>query len=124
MAIVYAAIGGMQLKSWTGYFKIIWPTIRVLGQAKKADGCIHADMFKDQNVYFAVSVWKSTDAMRAFANSGLHSSLKEMAMDTMSVFHNHTKECDEIPNRKQCVEYWQAEMVRRSGQGSVGVYQA
>ena len=51
-----AAIGGMQLNRWTGYFKIILPTMRVLKAAKATEGCVHADTFKAGDVFFAVSV--------------------------------------------------------------------
>ena len=117
----HAAIGGMQLKSWTGYLKIIWPTIRVLGQAKKAKGCLHADMFKDGQVYFAVSVWDNQDDMKVFARSGLHADLQKMAHSTMSMFYNHTHEFDAMPSREQSVNAWKNVMNERDGQGSVGV---
>lgn len=118
----FAAIGGMQLKNWTDYLKIIWPTIRVLQHAKKSDGCVHATMFKDGDVYFAVSVWDDSSKMKNFACSGLHGRMVNGAMETMSMFYNHTEECDQVPDKKDCVAYWKNAMEERSGRATVGSY--
>ena len=120
--MVYAAIGGMQLKRWTGYFRIIWPTMKVLRAAKRADGCVHADTFKDGDVFFAVSVWEDSEKMRDFASSGLHGQLSGMAMDQMRLFFNHTETFEGVPDRAACVAAWKAAMATRGGKGTVGVY--
>ncbi len=117
----YAAIGGMQLKHWTGYLKIIGPTVRLLFQAKRMSGCLKADMFKSGSVYFAVSVWDNEEEMKQFARNGLHKELMGMATETMSVFHNHTHQFEDIPTREQSVKQWNETMKQRSGRGSVGV---
>ena len=120
--MVYAAIGGMQLKRWTGYFKIIWPTLQVLKQAKRDPACLHADTFKFGDVFFAVSVWEDRAAMQAFARNGLHGQLTKTALEHMKMFHNHTAEFDGVPSRYAAVEAWKAAMASREGKGTVGQY--
>lgn len=119
---MYAAIGGMQLQRWQGYFKIIWPTMRVLRAAKKAEACIHADTFKSGDVFFAVSVWENEEALKAFAKSGLHATLMSTAMDEMAMFFNHTERFAAVPGRDAAVAAWQAAIAARQGAGTVGRY--
>ncbi|MGH1329916.1 MAG: hypothetical protein ACRBBK_03480 [Paracoccaceae bacterium] len=122
--MVYAAIGGMQLKHWSRYFKIIIPTLRVLKAAKRADGCLHADTFKAGDVFFALSVWESKAQMQAFARSGLHGQLVSVATDHMALFYNHSEAFEDVPSRKASVSAWQAAMAARGGKGTVGRYAA
>ena len=116
----YAAIGGMQLKRWTGYFHIIIPTMKVLRAAKTAQGCVHADTFKSGKVFFAVSVWEDADLMRSFAQSGLHGQLTDMAMSQMALFYNHTQSFEAIPDRDSAVSAWADAITVRGGKGTVG----
>lgn len=120
--MVYVAIGGMQLKRWTGYFKIIVPTMKVLKAAKRADGCVNADTFKAGDVFFAVSVWERKEQMQTFAKGGLHGRLTQVAMDQMLLFFNHSEEFEEVPNRIEAVSMWKAAIAARNGKGTVGVY--
>ena len=120
--MIIAAIGGMQLKRWTGYFKIIIPTMKVLKAAKRADGCISADTFKSGDVFFAVSVWNSKEQMQAFARGGLHGQLTQVAMDQMALFFNHSETVEDVPSRDECVSAWKAAIATRQGKGTVGVY--
>ena len=118
--MLYAAIGGMQLQHWTGYFRIILPTMKVLNAAKAAPGCVHADTFKSGAVFFAVSVWNNKEEMQAFAKSGLHGELSGLAMSKMALFYNHTHECGQVPGRDEAVEIWKSAMRERDGKGTVG----
>lgn len=122
--MVYAAIGGQQLKRWSGWFTIIMPTMRVLKAAKKTDGCLKAETYKAGNVFFAVSVWESVEQMQAFARGGLHGALTNVAMDEMAMFYNHTQAFDDLPTRDACTAAWHAAIAARDGQGTVGVYKA
>ena len=122
--MVYAAIGGMQLKRKLGWLTIIIPTVRVLKAANKADGCFQADTFKAGDVFFAVSVWDSQEAMQAFARGGLHGTLASVAMAEMAMFYNHTQTFDEKPSRAACEAAWKAAIDARDGAGTVGSYSA
>ncbi len=122
--MVYAAIGGMQLKRRLGWFTIIMPTMRVLKAAKKADDCVHAVTFKDGDVFFAVSVWDDISRMQDFAKGGLHGTLTNVAMDEMAMFYNHTQAFDAVPSRADMVAAWKAAIAERDGRGTVGVYSA
>ncbi len=117
-----AAIGGMQLKRWTGYFSIILPTLRVLKAAKLAEGCPHADTFKAGDVYFAVSVWETNDQMDAFARAKLHAGLSRLARTHLAMFHNHSEDFDRVPNRTEMVTAWKAAMAAREWKGTIGAY--
>jgi hypothetical protein len=112
----------MQLKRWTGYFKIILPTMKVLKAAKHTDGCLHADTFKAGSVFFAVSVWETKDQMQAFARGGLHGQLTQVAMDQMAMFYNHSEPFDAIPDRDASVASWKAAMTARAGKATVGEF--
>ena len=118
--MVHAAIGGMQLKRWSGYFRIIWPTLKVLRAAKRTKGCVHADTFKAGKVFFAVSVWENPEQMRSFARGGLHGQLTQVAMDEMRLFYNHSQPFDAVPDRDQSVAAWIAAITARDGKGTVG----
>ena len=120
--MLYAAIGGMQLKRWTGYFRIIMPTMKVLRAAKRTQGCVLADTFKAGDVFFAVSVWQSKEQMKTFAKSGLHGQLTHVATDQMALFYNYTHKFDGVPNRNECVSAWQTAIAARDGKGTVGFY--
>ena len=120
--MLYAAIGGMQLKRWTAYFRIIFPTLKVLKAARRAEGCIHAETFKDGDVFFAVSVWQSKAQMQSFARSGLHAQLMRMANQHMAVFFNHTQQFDVVPGREAFTAAWRDKIAERDGKGTVGVY--
>lgn len=120
--MVYGAIGGMQLKRWSGYFKIILPTMKVLKEAKRTEGCVMADTFKSGDVFFAVSVWQTQDQMQAFGKSGLHGHLIRLAMDQMAVFYNHSQSFDDIPSRVDSAAAWRAVLATRDGKATVGVY--
>ena len=120
--MVYAAIGGMQLKRWTGYFRIIIPTLRVLKSAKQAEGCVHADTFKAGDVFFAVSVWETEEQLKTFGRSGLHGQLTQVAMNHMAMFFNHTEGFESIPNRDQAVTAWKAAIAASGGNGTIGTY--
>lgn len=122
--MVYAAIGGMQLKRWAGYFKIIIPTMRVLRAAKRAEGCLDASTFKADDLFFAISVWENKEQMKAFARSGLHGQLTKVAMDEMALFYNYSQEFDTVPNRDECILAWKTAMAARDGKGTVGTYLA
>ena len=120
--MIYVSIGGMQLKRWTGYFRIILPTMRVLKAAKRAEGCVHADTFKAGSVFYAVSAWDSQERMQGFARAGLHGQLTDMAMDQMAMFFNHSQAFESLPDRKACVAAWEAAIAARGGQGTLGEY--
>ena len=120
--MIHVAIGGMQLKRWTSYFRILLPTLRVLKAAKRAEGCVHADSFKAGKVFFAVSAWDSEDRMKEFAQGGLHGQLTDVAMDHMAMFFNHSEGFEDVPDREACVAAWQAAIAARSGTGTVGSF--
>lgn len=119
---MYVAIGGMQLKRWTGFFKIIVPTMKVLRAAKGSDGCHHADTFKSGDVFFAVSVWETQEQMQTFATSGLHGRLTSVAMDQMALFYNYSLELGAVPSRSEAAALWKAAIAERGGMGRVGSY--
>ena len=100
--MIYVSIGGMQLKRWTGYFRIILPTMRVLKAAKRTEGCVHADTFQAGSVFYAVSAWDSQERMQGFARAGLHGQLTDMAMDQMAMFFNHSQSPPPRLQRKPC----------------------
>ena len=118
--MVYAAIGGMQLKNWLSYLKVIGPTIRVLFAAKRHPDCVYASMFKDGTVYFAISVWKEERVVKEFARGGLHARLMPLSKSEMTFFHNHTHQSPTLLSRDDMVQVWRAVIAERDGRGSVG----
>ena len=120
--MVHVSIGGMQLKRWTGYFRIIVPTLKVLKAAKATSGCVHADTFKDGKVFFAVSVWETPEQMTNFARSGLHGHLMQTAMDHIAMFYNHSQPFDDVPSRQESVTAWTSGIAARDGRGTVGQF--
>lgn len=120
--MVHAAIGGMQLKHWTGYFRIILPTLKVLKEAKRTEGCVHAETFKAGDVYFAVSVWETREQMQSFARSGLHGRLVLTALDEMALFYNYSTDLEAIPDRNESEALWREAIAARNYKGTVGTY--
>ena len=120
--MLIAAIGGMQLKSWTGYFKVIVPTLKVLKAAKRADGCVDAATYKHDDVFFAVSIWEDLEQMQAFAKGGLHGELMPRAMEHLGMFYNHSAQVDTIPSKEDMAAMWRDAIATRGGEGTVGRY--
>jgi hypothetical protein len=120
--MVIAAIGGMQLKSLTGYFKVIIPTLKVLKAAKGTDGCVHAETYKHGDVFFAVSIWENEEQMQEFARTGLHGELMPGAMKHLGMFFNHSAEVEEMPSREEMAAMWRTAIAARGGEGTVGNY--
>lgn len=102
------SVGGMRLRHWTGYFRIIIPTLRMRRAAKADPRCLHADTFKEGDAFFAMSVWQDREAMADFANAGLHGALAPLAHRHMDFFHNHSFASDTIPSRKEARAIWDA----------------
>ena len=102
----YVSVGGMQLRHWTKYFPMIRMTLKALKAARAKPGCVHADIFKRDGIYFAVSVWESQDAMKAFAHEGTHGELMRRAPELMKMFHNYSYHCEAQPDRDKAVLAW------------------
>ena len=118
------AIGGMQLKRWTGYFKVIFPTLKVLKSAKATEGCVHAETYKHGDVFVAVSVWENEAQMQEFARTGLHGELMAGAMEHLGMFYNHSERVDMVPSRLEMATMWCMGIAERGGKGTVGMYGA
>jgi hypothetical protein len=117
-----AAIGGMQLKSLRGYFKVILPTLKVLKAANATDGCVYAKTYKHGDVFFAVSVWDDPAKMKAFASTGLHGQLMPRAMEHLGMFYNHSEEVEAVPSPEEMAAMWRDAIAARGGEGTVGGY--
>lgn len=120
--MVHVSIGGMQLRAWSAYVRIIVPTMKVLRAAKRTDGCLNADTFKSGDVFFAVSVWHSAAQMQEFARTGLHGRLTRLAMRDMAMFYNHSQPFDAVPTREDAAAAWRSAIAARGGAGTVGQY--
>jgi len=101
------SIGGMRLRHWSKYFTVIVKTFATLRQAKSASGCVHTDIFKRGDVFFAYSVWESPADMKRFAASGRHGALMKISSELMHSTFNHNFPSDCIPSRDQAVQRWQ-----------------
>jgi len=102
------SVGGMKIRGWSAFFRVIRSTYAALRAARAAEGCVHADIFREGRRYFAVSVWDSKDAMKAFAHTGVHGALMRDQAKLMVDFVNHSYESDSIPTRAQASAIWHA----------------
>ncbi len=101
------SIGGMRMKGWRVFPRVVLGTYRALKAARAAEGCAHADIFRKGRTYFALSVWTDLAAMRAFAHGGVHGALMPMARRDMSYFRNESYESAAIPTRRAAREEWE-----------------
>ena len=103
------SIGGMRLRHWTLYFRILWQTFAALRQAKATPGCVTVRTFRDGNVYFALSVWQDEAAMHHYAKSGAHGALMPRASQAMVSFYNHKYRSVSVPDNAEAAREWRAQ---------------
>lgn len=102
----HVAIGGMKIRGWSVFFRVIRMTYAALKAARAADGCVHADIFRDGRRYFALSVWQSRDAMKTYARAGVHGDLMQSQSALLVDFVNHSYQSDRIPTRTEAKRLW------------------
>lgn len=104
----HVSIGGMEIRGWRVFPKVIWHTYKALGAARRASGCVEASLFRDGRVYFARSVWRTEAAMKAYAHDGVHKALMRHATDWMTRFENVSYASETIPSDTEARAEWQA----------------
>ncbi len=104
----HVSVGGMKMRGWSVFFRVIRMTYRALKAARRADGCVHADIFRDGRRYFAFSVWDDEGAMKAYAHSGVHAQLMAQRHAWFAHFKNHSFALDHVPSRQEAQALWEA----------------
>lgn len=102
----HVSIGGMKMRGWRVFFRVIRMTYAALKAAKVHPGCVHADIFRDGQRYFAMSVWDDEAAMKAYAHGGIHAQLMAHRHDWFAHFKNHSFKLDTIPSRAEAMAMW------------------
>ena len=71
-SLVYVSITGLSLKGFWITPVFSWYSIRSMGQAKAAKGCLSTDARTIDGVQHTRSVWRSKADMHAYINTGVH----------------------------------------------------
>ena len=103
----HVSVGGMKMRGWRVFARVIWLTYKALRAAKAAPGCVHADIFRDGRRYFAMSVWTDEAAMKAYAHRGVHADMMRGHARMLVDFTNVSYQCDTIPTRTEAQSAWQ-----------------
>jgi hypothetical protein len=70
---MHVSVGRIQLKPDTNRLRFLWHGALAYLQARRADGIIHASVYREGNrTFWSMSVWISSEAMLAYRNSGSH----------------------------------------------------
>ncbi len=101
-----AAIGGVSLKHWYNAPEFFWRARQALRQARGDPLCLHAATFRQDGLYFSLSVWHDIEAMLTFAQSGPHRRLMLEANRLADVNQFHHFPCIGIPTAEQALELW------------------
>jgi len=104
--MMLAAIGGLSLKHWYSAPEFYWRANRALRQAQHDQQCMHAEVFRQDALYFSLSVWRDAEAMRAYAQSGPHLRVMLAANRLAQVNRFFHFECSEIPSAELALRYW------------------
>jgi len=71
--VAHVSITRLRLRSGWYFFPFLWHTIRSQMQAKRADGHLAMTLRRQPgHVYWTLTAWRDTAAMKAFMASGAH----------------------------------------------------
>lgn len=91
----HVSITRLRLRSGWSFLPFLWHTLKSQIQAKRADGILNMTLRRQPgHVYWTLTVWRDTAAMRAFMTSGAHLKAMPKLIDW----------CDEA-----AVAHWQQE---------------
>jgi len=100
------AVGGITPNSNRHTLRFLWFALKSLRQAKRTPGCVHASIFRDGDVYFALSVWNSTEAMQAYGASAGHSDAIRNTRGIVRSAINHSYQAKSRPSRDSAIAAW------------------
>ena len=102
----YVTVGGTHMRGWSVFFRVVSRTYKALRAARAAEGCIHADIFRDGRRYFNLSVWTDTASMKKFASTGVHGVLMQSIGTDIVDFKSISFPSAEIPDRATAKAIW------------------
>lgn len=102
------AVGGIELNSKLGAIKFFWHAMKSLKAAKVSVGCVHAEIFRDGDVFFALSVWQTAEDMAAYGRSKEHANAMRKTKGIVHSAVNHHYEAETVPYRAEAVAAWRA----------------
>ncbi len=100
------SIGGIELKSKGTSLRFFWYALKTLRIAKKSRGCLHASIFQESNVYFALSVWDTPEDKQAYGRSESHVSAVRKTGKLVVSATNHSYETSALPERSDVIAAW------------------
>ncbi|WP_171232623.1 hypothetical protein [Ruegeria sp. HKCCA4812] len=101
-----AAIGGVSLKHWYHAPEFFWRAGQACRQAQGDPLCLHADLFRQDGIYFSFSVWQDIEAMLTFSQSGPHRRAVLAAGRLADVNRFHHFPCIGVPSPEQAIQVW------------------
>lgn len=105
---MFVAIGGITLNGNRGALRFFWHAFKTLRVAKASEGCIHAAIFRQDGVFFALSVWDNKQAMQAYGRSSSHVDAVRRTRHIVRSAVNHHYEANSLPTRDEAVATWKA----------------
>ena len=100
------AVGGVIVKPGLARMRFQALAIPSFVQAGNAEGCVKHDTWGSGALHMSISVWESSDAMSAYARSGVHAraARKIDALSEDWEFYHFTS--DTVPSTGFAVDQW------------------
>ena len=103
----------MRLKPDTNRLRFLWHGALAYLQARRANGIIHASVYReDARTFWSMSVWRSSEAMLAYRNSGSHLRVMRAAQELGARIDFRHWQAEAVPS-------WEAAMLRLTEQVDV-----
>lgn len=102
------AIGGLRIRNAFHAPEFYWRASHTLAQARGADGCLHASVFRKAEGLFSLTVWQSPAEMKRYAHSGAHARILKVAPRLAVIYHFHHYRCDGVPDAQDAYDRWKS----------------
>lgn len=93
----YVSITGLRVKALWRWPQFSWHAVRSMTQAKRAEGCIHAEARRIDGVQHTLSVWVNRQSMLQFMMR---------AFRLIAVGSTHGYETDHVPDWVEAQRLW------------------
>ena len=112
------SIGRLKLPRGSQRLLFLWHGARAYLQAKRADGVIYASVKReDSRTLWSLSVWRSSEAMLEYRNSGSHSRVMKISQALGAQVDFRHWQADAVPSWKEARDcFWQESPSQRQPQ--------
>jgi len=103
-----AVIGGLRVRAAWAAPEFAFRSFLALRQARRAQGCLGAQVFPGPEGFFSLTLWDSAAAMKTYATTGAHGRLLRRAPVIAEVFRFHHFPAEVMPEPAEARAHWYA----------------